>query len=139
MTRTFHILPALAFCLTLSGCYIPQVSRSSSGVEGRVVDASSHAPIYGVAVALRKHPEVNSSTGRSGYFRLSSTHYFRWLIVGPCSEYSKEKFYDMTLEVSHPGYDSVEINCHHQKDAARSDRRDGVIHLKDILLKETTK
>ena len=135
MTRSVAILFSLPLiCLLVPGCAFPHVGTSSSAVKGRVVDAKTAAPIAGVTVALFHHPEVVCRTDRSGYFHLPATHYSNWFMWGPCPYYTQQKFWSEILEISHPAYEPVEIDGHRIQDLSRKNERDGILHVKDILL-----
>jgi hypothetical protein len=93
----------LTFCtlmvILLSSCAFPLTSPRSGEVRGRVLDASTHAPIVGAKVFLIEPPHHTTYTDKAGYFRLKAVRDFH-LVNGPAGPSGKDCF----AYVSHPKY-----------------------------------
>src|SRR5260370_11700439 len=102
----WHI--ALMFaCAALSGCVIvPNVGRSSSAMQGRVVDAQTGQPVAGATVALHRHPRTMAFTDDSGEFHFDATHRFNLLILTcPPASIPNDWHYGNVVDISHPLYE----------------------------------
>jgi hypothetical protein len=117
-------------CTTLTGCYIPQVGKSSPSMRGRVLDSSTQRPVAGVVVSLHNPASTSTVTDQSGLFYLQATHRFYWNVVGPCSYYIPGDWhYGSSLDLSHPQYASIQEYRPKWKSTNASDKA-----LADVLL-----
>ena len=98
-------------CISVTGCFIPHIGRSSPSLSGRVVDANSLRPVGGAKITFPDHPETSTRTDDSGSFHLPATHRFYWLVLGACPvDYPSGWRYGILVEVSHPQYESIQLS-----------------------------
>jgi hypothetical protein len=102
-TRLRSFASALVL-IALTGCLYPHRKVLSWEINGRVLNATTHAPIGGATVCLKEHPDVSSTSDAEGHFRIKEIRKFV-LIVGPTGD-SNAQFWDSTIIVSHPSYDT---------------------------------
>jgi hypothetical protein len=90
--------------VALTGCLYPHRKVLSWEINGRVLNAITHAPTGGATVCLKEHPDVSCTSDAEGHFRIKEIRKFV-LIVGPTGD-SNAQHWDSTIIVSHPGYDT---------------------------------
>jgi hypothetical protein len=88
----------------LTGCLYPHRKVLSWEINGRVLNAITHAPIGGATVCLKEHPDVSCTSDAEGHFRIKEIRKFV-LIVGPTGD-SNAQYWDSTVIVSHPSYET---------------------------------
>lgn len=82
-------------------------------MQGRVVDARTHEPVSDAIVSVRGHPGTGIRTAKNGSFQLSERrNYHLGVTVGVCGQdWPKGSSWEKWLDVSHPGYESREVNA----------------------------
>ena len=125
----------------LSGCIwpVPHTSQRSPEVSGRVLDATTQAPIAKAKVALHDCPSVTTATDNSGSFVLRATHNFHYASrMGMCwTDLPEGKQYGPSIEVSHPRYVAAQIDSWRYQ---KSDSTNySIFRLKDVLLERASK
>lgn len=98
--------PLLFSILSLyTGCIPdPHTSTRSPEIDGRVLDAHTHAPIEGAKIFFPDHPDVSCKSDAAGYFRLKPTHNFHLGGYPPEGDWPSRKFYGARVAISHPNY-----------------------------------
>jgi|SRR5882724_6046422 len=85
-----------------SGFLVPHTTDRSGEVNGRVLDAITHAPIQGAKVCLIESPHHTIYTDATGHFHMKATRNFHWGYVPPEGDWPGRK--DKSIEISYPGY-----------------------------------
>ena len=128
----------LGICI-LAGCF-PALSTSvkSPAIYGRILDASTKAPIQGAKITFVDRPTISCDSGPSGSFVIDATHNVHFLkIMGPCTFGAWPIGQQYTRwEISKDGYETRVFDVG-DKDAVREVSDDGDVRkvdLKDVLL-----
>jgi hypothetical protein len=123
----------------LAGCVLPEVRNSikSPAIYGRVLDATTKAPIQGATIAFVEKPSINCQTGADGAFAIDATHNVHFLmLLGPCGADWPEGHYYTTWKISKAGYQERTMDIY-QGELREKDKNDEKLHLKDVLLVPT--
>jgi hypothetical protein len=95
----------------LTGCLpMPHTTLRSPEVRGRVLDASTHAPIQGAMVFLAEHPKVSCETDSAGYFWLKETRNFHTGAIPPEGDWPQREYWEDMVTISHTNYASLRID-----------------------------
>ena len=137
--RYFSVKPFfVAGCLVLGGCIwpVPSVDSRSLEMKGRVLDSRTTQPVAGSRIALHDHPSLNTTSDDSGNFRLRGTHNIHlFSVLGICStDFPIGKYYGDTIEISHAGFETVQINAREYLPPDFTNNPSSSLKLRDILL-----
>lgn len=87
----------------LVGCMPwPHTTPRLADVQGRVLDARTHAPVSGAKVYLDVSPHHTTYTDTNGYFHIRPVHQFHYGYVPPEGEWPDNK--DSGMGISHTNY-----------------------------------
>ena len=87
----------------LTGCVpFPHTTERSPEVQGRVLDARTHAPIQGAKVSLTQSPQLSTYTDAAGHFRLRATRNFHLAYIAPEGHWPNRR--DNYVAISHTNY-----------------------------------
>jgi hypothetical protein len=112
-TRLRFFASALVL-VALTGCLYPHRKVLSWEINGRVLNAITHAPIEGATVCLKEHHDVSSTSDAEGRFRIKEIRQFV-LIVGPTGD-SNAQHWDCAIMVSHPSYETYVEHMNDDRD-----------------------
>jgi hypothetical protein len=111
---TFFILSAL-IAAGIPGCVwpVPHMSERSPEVRGRVIDSATELPIEGATIALHGNPRIEARSDHAGVYRIRARHNLHLVtFLGPCSsEFPQGKYYGNKVDISHPNYESTQIQA----------------------------
>ena len=144
MKRIIVIIELCIFLQFVTGCFlpIPHTSERFPPTHGRVLDATTHAPVVGASLAIQGHPNAKARTDISGMFSFPRYHNYHLMFYHnpfglteedrELEEIPMGTHWPLVLSVTHPDYQPQQVSILHHA-LPRSDSRKPY-ELHDILL-----
>jgi hypothetical protein len=95
ISRALRLMSIVVGLGLLAGCLpIPHTTERSHAVHGRVLDATTHAPIQGAKIFLIQSPHHATYTDAAGFFHMKATRNFHWAYVFG-EDWPQNKYFNM--------------------------------------------
>ena len=119
---------------------IPGRFEASPEPTDRTIDAVTAQPIAGASVMIEERPETSVLSDATGRFRLPRVR--KWYLIAfvtPCPVYHFPATgpYSSSVEISHPGHETVLIHCSFEVERELSEEGEDLYRAGDVDLVPT--